>query len=585
MIAAIYARKSTEQNGVADEDKSVSRQIEHAKAYAAKKGWVVDHNQIYQDDGISGAEFVKRPGFLRLMNVLKPRPPFQVLIMSEESRLGREQIETAYALKQIIDAGVRVFFHLEDRERTLDSAMDKVMLSLTNFAAEMEREKARQRTYDAMLRKAKALQVTGGKVYGYGNVEVLAEQPGPDGRRKRLHVVRKINPGQATVVRRIFGMYAAGAGMKKIAKALNAEHVAPPRQDTRGWAPTAVREILHRELYRGVIVWNRSQKTMRGGTKKQRRRPKDEWLRLEAPELRIVSDDFWSAVQARLTKAAELFPRRRDGGQLFGRPSYGDADSPYLLTGFAACSICEGSVGGLTRLHGTGPASGRKRVQFYSCTRRRNRGPHVCTNDVVLPAGAVDQILLDALRDVLDDRVTEAAVDKALERLRTGQEGHLDRRTQIERELSLIESRLGRLMEALVSGGPLETLVGQVKTEEERKKALANELQGLAKAERVATVDTQQIKADLRERVADVKALLGRHTPQARQMLRKLVEGKIAVEPVTQNGRRGFRLSGRLNVGRLLKGEVYEAIEAGAADTDNSLTVVAPTGFEPVFQP
>jgi DNA invertase Pin-like site-specific DNA recombinase len=57
--------------------------------------------------------------------------------MSEESRLGREQIETAYALKQITDAGVRVFFYLEDRERTLDGAMDKVMLSLTDFAAEM----------------------------------------------------------------------------------------------------------------------------------------------------------------------------------------------------------------------------------------------------------------------------------------------------------------------------------------------------------------------------------------------------------------------------------------------------------------
>ena len=56
---------------------------------------------------------------------------------------------------------MRVFFYLEDRERTLDYAMDKVMLSLTNFAAEMEREKARQRTYDAMLRKAKALHVTG----------------------------------------------------------------------------------------------------------------------------------------------------------------------------------------------------------------------------------------------------------------------------------------------------------------------------------------------------------------------------------------------------------------------------------------
>jgi DNA invertase Pin-like site-specific DNA recombinase len=39
MIAAIYARKSTEQNGVGDEEKSVTRQIEHAKAYATKKGW------------------------------------------------------------------------------------------------------------------------------------------------------------------------------------------------------------------------------------------------------------------------------------------------------------------------------------------------------------------------------------------------------------------------------------------------------------------------------------------------------------------------------------------------------------------
>src|SRR5437773_7452842 len=177
MNAAIYARKSTEQNGVADEAKSVTRQVEHARAYAERKGWTVADEHVYSDDAISGAEFVKRPGFIRLMSALKPRPMFQVLIMSEESRLGRVQIETAYALKQIMDAGVRVFFYLEDRERTLDSAMDKVMLSLTNFAAEVERERAKQRTYDALLRKAKACHVTGGRVFGYDNKEVIA----PDG--------------------------------------------------------------------------------------------------------------------------------------------------------------------------------------------------------------------------------------------------------------------------------------------------------------------------------------------------------------------------------------------------------------------
>src|SRR5216684_4489450 len=108
MIAAIYARKSTEQAGVQDEERSVTRQVQQARAYAVRRGWTVDESYVFVDDGISGAEFLKRPGLARLMNALRPRPPFQVLIMSEGSRLGREQIETAYVLKQILDAGVRV---------------------------------------------------------------------------------------------------------------------------------------------------------------------------------------------------------------------------------------------------------------------------------------------------------------------------------------------------------------------------------------------------------------------------------------------------------------------------------------------
>ncbi len=141
MIAAIYARKSTDQSGISDEQRSVARQVDHARAYASRKGWRVLDEHVYVDDGISGAEFANRPGFLRIMNAIKPRAPFQVLIMSEESRLGREAIETAYALKQLVQAGVRVFFYLEDRERTLDSPTDKIMLSLTTFADELERER------------------------------------------------------------------------------------------------------------------------------------------------------------------------------------------------------------------------------------------------------------------------------------------------------------------------------------------------------------------------------------------------------------------------------------------------------------
>jgi DNA invertase Pin-like site-specific DNA recombinase len=52
MIAAIY---STDQNGIGDEERTVTRQIEHAKAYAAQKGWMVSEDYVYVDDGISGA--------------------------------------------------------------------------------------------------------------------------------------------------------------------------------------------------------------------------------------------------------------------------------------------------------------------------------------------------------------------------------------------------------------------------------------------------------------------------------------------------------------------------------------------------
>ena len=137
MIAAIYARKSTEQ-AVADEQKSVNRQIEHARQYAARKGWTVADAHVYVDDGISGAEFANRPGFLRLMNALKPRPAFQVLVMSEDSRLGREAVETAYALKQIITAGVRVFLggHHSHVEREIIEAEADIVRRMFTLSAE-----------------------------------------------------------------------------------------------------------------------------------------------------------------------------------------------------------------------------------------------------------------------------------------------------------------------------------------------------------------------------------------------------------------------------------------------------------------
>jgi len=564
MIAAIYARKSTEQNGVGDDEKSVTRQVEHAKAYAAKKGWTVDDVHVYSDDGISGAEFKKRPGFLRLLNALSPRPSFQVLVMSEESRLGREAIETGYVLKQIMDAGVRVFFYLEDRERTLDTAMDKVMLSLTNFASEMERKKARQRTYDAMVRKARALHVTGGKVFGYDNVDV----PSPEANGTRLRVVRKINEEQAQTLRRIFELYASGVGMVTIAHRLNQEGVKPPRG--RGWAPSGIREMLHRELYRGVVVWNRSQKIVRAGTKKQRKRDESEWIRIEAPDLGIVSADLWQRVKATLDARAAIFPRGTDR-KLMGRPRYQD-ESSYLLVGFTRCSTCGGPVG--TDLRGWGSAGARRSVPHYACLDSKRRGKAICINRVALRQDLLDRAVLQAIGEALDPTVLIDAVEKALARLAKRQLAHIDRRAQVERELAQVQQRLDRLVDALADGSlPADEIRTRLGAEKARKTALSADLGRLERLAKVASVDVAQIAQKLRTRVSDVAGVLGRQTVQARQMLRKILADKIDLEPVGSGRQRGYRFRGNLSLEKLIAGEAMHntSVSGGPNGTRSNL--------------
>jgi len=85
-----------------------------------------------------------------------------------------------------------------------EEAVGKLITSVSNFAAELERAKASQRTRDALQLKVQRGYVSGGVVFGYRNVPVLDE----GGRRS--HVVREIRDDETAIVRRIFEMVASG---------------------------------------------------------------------------------------------------------------------------------------------------------------------------------------------------------------------------------------------------------------------------------------------------------------------------------------------------------------------------------------
>jgi DNA invertase Pin-like site-specific DNA recombinase len=166
VIAAVYARKSTDQSAVADEAKSVARQIAHAKSYAERKGWTLTESCIFVDDGVSGAELEKRPGVQRLRAALKPRSPFQILIVSEQSRLSRDTSDTLQVLKELARAGVRVFGYQDDRAISLETPSDTLFTTVNAWKDSEARREASVRTYDALARKARASHVAGGRVFG-----------------------------------------------------------------------------------------------------------------------------------------------------------------------------------------------------------------------------------------------------------------------------------------------------------------------------------------------------------------------------------------------------------------------------------
>ena len=575
--AAIYARKSTDDSDRNPANKSVTRQVEHARDYAKKKGWDVLNEHVYVDDNVSGAEFENRPGFAKLMANLPKRqkPPFDVLVMSESSRLGRDIARNSVFVLNIIESGVRIFYYLTDEEEKADTPEQKLMLSLKGYASEVERIKAGQRSRDALMRKASKGYNAGGVVYGYDNVQVFAD--GDDA--KRSHTDYRINDAQADILRRIFKAYGAGHGHVTIAKALNGDpryadlskrffngaRPPSPRKGTGSWAPSSVRAMLHNERYSGVITFGLRRKVYRLGTKARVKRPLEEVQRVERKDLRIIDGALWAEVQARLTTAKKTYIRDTNG-KLWGRPGVG-VESKYLLTGFGRCGICERNI---TKLGGRVGSPGKRAVRhYYGCSYHANRGRTICANDYLAPMQAADAVVLERVRSVLTPAALDQTIDKALKLLAQRQHQQRDEPERLEAEARKLRREIERFLALVADGKAPASVLGEIKRREQRLAEVERELQTLT-IEQPADGELRRLKASFRDRLARFDELLLSDVPMARQALRKLVPGRIEFRPVERDGERGYDLRWSLATKALL---------------DGNIGVASPRGFEPRLPP
>jgi hypothetical protein len=330
-------------------------------------------------------------------------------------------------------------------------------------------------------------------------------------------------------------MHAGGLGIGRIAKRLNEEGIPAPRKSPRGWAPSAVHEMIRRPLYKGEIVWNEQQKIDRGGTKKRRRRDEKDLIRVDAPDLRIITPELWEKVQSRLTKTKGK-----------GRSGNRDQDSKYLLTGMARCAHCGGPMTIV------GADYHRRKGRFYGCSYYKSRGSSICKNSLLVEQDVLDQIVLKSIQDILTDKMLNVAIEKALAQHRAGDQAKLGRRIAVQRELSLIEAQLERLVDAVANGQKDRALFNRITAEEAKKDTLIAELEQLGKEQIVPHLDEARLKRELKSRLADIRALLSRHISYGRRLLRVLMESPMRCEAIGVGDRKEYRITGTGSYLRLL---------------------------------
>src|SRR5437899_4924450 len=180
MRVAIYGRKSTQ------DDENVQVQLTLCRDFAASKGWAVV--QEFSDDGISGREFVHRPGFTAMLAGAKAKPSaFDAVVMRDEERFGRDQIRASYEMLRLTESGCRLFFYKTGEQVTLDSPTSKLIQGVKNFSAEDFAVKISYNTRENLHVMASKGWVTGTRTYGFDHLDVDAAG-NPVLRDRRDHV-------------------------------------------------------------------------------------------------------------------------------------------------------------------------------------------------------------------------------------------------------------------------------------------------------------------------------------------------------------------------------------------------------------
>jgi site-specific DNA recombinase len=547
MKAIVYARFSTERQS----ERSIEDQVEVCRRYIAEHGWTFVRS--YEDRAISGASAV-RPGFQAMLTDADRRL-FDMVVVEAIDRLGRRLSDVAAVHERLEFRGIGL--HAVNL-----GAVTTMHVGLLGTMAQLYLSDLKDKTRRGQLGRVLQGRAAGGRAYGYRAVE------GDTGRRR-------IDEAEATVIRRIFAMFADGRSPRAIARQLNANGV--PGPDGRPWQDTTIRGqlergtgLLNNELYVGRLVWNRCSyvKDPRSGRRLARPNPPEVWERVEVPELRIVDEPLWKAVKGR--QAALSFEVQRDpAGSALNRAHR----RRFLLSGLLVCGNC-----------GCGYTIMAK--DRYGCATHRNKG--TCGNDRTVSRPEIESRVLDGLKHrLLAPELFEAFAKVYQEECNRLAREAISANAMLDGRRVAIERKIAAMIRAIEDGLYEPSMKARMAQLEAEKAQVTAELATMSAPAPVALHPNLPVL--YRRKVEELERLLADPElgPEAMAAIRGLI-ARIVLRPRAGGGVEAILegdLARILTIAEQARGQTPYArrLSDGRSGTSSvsQISVVAGAGFEP----
>lgn len=234
---AAYARVSTDNE---EQLTSYEAQIDYYTNYInGRDDW--EFVGVYPDEGITGTNTKKREQFRQMVaDALDDK--IDLIITKSVSRFARNTVDSLTTIRKLKEHNVEVYFEKENIW-TFDSKGELLLTIMSSLAQEESRSISENCTWGQRKRFADGKVTVPFKRF-------LGYDMGPD-----HNLV--VNPEQAKLVKRIYGMFLQGQSPFQIARTLTEEGIPSPGGKDH-WNPSNIKSILTNEKYKGDALLQKS---------------------------------------------------------------------------------------------------------------------------------------------------------------------------------------------------------------------------------------------------------------------------------------------------------------------------------------